>query len=124
MNAKDYLKRYNIIEREIASKNAELKAKKPYAELSENKEKINKLISSIQQDILELIKVEDEIRHTIKSIDNSYYRTILTEIYINGCTLEEVAEKINYGYKQTCRLHGKALLAVKDVLECPINKSI
>lgn len=124
MTAKDYLKQYQALECEIASKLAEIGSKKAYEELLLKKDKVNKLVAEIETDILKLCDTETEIRKKIEAIDNSYYRTILTEVYINGRKLEEVAELINYGYRQTCRLHGKALLAMKDVLECPIKNSL
>lgn len=40
--------------------------------------------------------------------------------YMTDDTLEYIACEMHYSYKQICRLHGKALLRVQNVLECPI----
>ena len=57
-----------------------------------------------------------------KRIDRLYatLRTILILRYLNFQTWEMIACKMNYSYKQVCRLHGKALNLIKDVIECPI----
>lgn len=71
-----------------------------------------------------LIATEREIEHTINSVEDSTLRTLLYERYINGKTWEQIAVILNYSWRQTVRLHGIALVAVKDVIECHIQSVI
>ena len=82
--------------------------------------KIADLDAEINAEIDKLVDVQRDILQTIGKVDNECLRIILTERYINCRTFEEIAVIVNYSYKQTCRLHGKALIKVKNVLECPI----
>ena len=65
-----------------------------------------------------LIATEREIKRVIEAVEEPY-KTLLYERYINGKTWEQIAVNMNYSYRQTTRMHGAALLAVKHVLECP-----
>ena len=72
-------------------------------------------------DELEMLEAtEREIVKTIDSVEDKTLRTLLYERYINDNTFELIAVKLNYSWRQTIRLHGAALLAVKDVIECHI----
>lgn len=66
------------------------------------------------------IRVKAEIEHTISAVADERLRLILIARYINCKTFEYIACEMHYSYKQICRLHGKALLRVQNVLECPI----
>lgn len=66
-----------------------------------------------------LIATEREIENTINAVSDKTLCALLYERYINGKTFEKIAVEMNYSYRQTTRMHGAALLAVKDVLECP-----
>lgn len=59
-----------------------------------------------------LVDVKREILTAIAQVEDSRYRTLLTERYVNFLTWEEVAVAMHYGYRQVCRLHGEALRAV------------
>lgn len=76
-----------------------------------------------KQEIAEL-KGKVEIEHTISAVADERLRLILIARYINCKTFEYIACEMHYSYKQICRLHGKALLKVQDVLECPIASVI
>ena len=77
-----------------------------------------------KQEIDELIRVKAEIEHTISAVADERLRLILIARYINCKTFEYIACEMHYSYKQICRLHGKALLRMQDVLECPIASVI
>lgn len=85
---------------------------------SDNSQEENK------QEIDELIRVKAEIEHTISAVADERLRLILIARYINCKTFEYIACEMHYSYKQICRLHGKALLRMQDVLECPIASVI
>ena len=86
--------------------------------------KIATLEQEINAEIDELIRVRTEIEHTISAVADEQLRLILIARYINCKTFEYIACEMHYSYKQICRLHGKALLRVQDVLECPIASVI
>lgn len=72
----------------------------------------------------ELIRVKAEIERTVSAVSDERLRLILIARYINCKTFEYIACEMHYSYKQICRLHGKALLRMQDVLECPIASVI
>ena len=73
----------------------------------------------IDNRIGELRDIKVEIMDKIGEVEDPLLRSILINRYINFWNSERIACDLAYSYKQTCRLHGKALLAMKDVLECP-----
>ena len=68
----------------------------------------------------ELYAVKQEILQVINKVNDSVLRTLLIKRYINFQTWEEIACGMNYSYRQICRLHGKALSKIRDVIECHI----
>jgi DNA-directed RNA polymerase specialized sigma subunit len=67
-----------------------------------------------------LAELRCDIWNTIHKVEDHKENTLLRMRYISGMTWEQVAVEMHYSYRQTTRLHGKALESVKDVLECPI----
>ena len=53
-------------------------------------------------------KRQNEIILQIRKLEEPY-RTILTDKYILGMSLEEISIDINYSYDRTCKMHGIAL---------------
>ena len=53
-------------------------------------------------------KKQNEILNQVRLVKEPY-RTILTDKYINGKSLEEVSVNIGYSYDRTCKMHGLAL---------------
>jgi DNA-directed RNA polymerase specialized sigma subunit len=75
-------------------------------------------------DELEMLEAtEREVIGTINSVEEPL-RTLLYERYINAKTFEQIAVSMSYSWRQTIRLHGRALLAVKNVTECHIEKML
>ena len=74
--------------------------------------------NKVQAEVTQLCRIEAEIDCTISRMPEPYH-TLLLERYINGKTWEQIAVALNYSYRQTTRMHGAALIAVKHVLECP-----
>lgn len=81
--------------------------------------KIVDLESSINRDIDELIDLKTSIIALVDSLEDDDYRLILTYRYLNFKTWEQIAVDMGYTYRHVTRLHGQALLGMKDVLECP-----
>jgi uncharacterized protein YukE len=70
-------------------------------------------------DELEMLEAtERDVVKTIDSITDKTLSTLLYERYINDKTFERIAVELNYSWRQTIRLHGTALMAVKNVIEC------
>ena len=70
-------------------------------------------------DELEMLEAtEREVVNTISAVHDATLSTLLYERYVNGKTWEQIAVQLNYSWRQTVRLHGVALSAVKDVIEC------
>ena len=78
----------------------------------------------IDNRIDELVNIKTEIVSKIGEVEDPLLRSILINRYINFWNFEQIACDLAYSYKQTCRLHGKALSAVKDVLECPMEHMV
>lgn len=76
--------------------------------------------SIVDSEIEMLIATEREVQKTIDAVKDKALCELLYKRYINGKTFEMIAVEMNYSYRQITRMHGAALLAVKDVLECPI----
>ena len=76
------------------------------ARLMELDEEINKKIDA-------LVDFRKVVENKINTVGNATLRRILFLRYINGLTWENVAVVMNYGYRQVCRLHGKALSELK-----------
>ena len=68
-----------------------------------------------------------ELEQKLINIDNALlkieqpYRNILTYTYIEGKSLVQVANDMNYNYKYMCRQHGKALKLYDELKE--VDKS-
>lgn len=63
-------------------------------------------------EILEILKQDQEkqnqILTQIRKLEEPY-RTILTDKYILGMSLEEISVDVGYAYENICRMHGTAL---------------
>ncbi|MCQ2434690.1 MAG: hypothetical protein MJ062_05585 [Oscillospiraceae bacterium] len=68
-----------------------------------------------------LRKTMCEVDAVIRKVPDERYRNLLYRRYICGETFEEIAVAMHYSWRQIIRLHGNALLAAKDVIECHIG---
>lgn len=59
-------------------------------------------------------KKQNEIILQIRKLEEPY-RTILTDKYILGMSLEEISIDIGYAYENVCRMHGTALNKFDDL---------
>jgi len=133
MTAKEYLSQYKDLNDSINAKLeqvGELRRKAqtvssgssdgvhsstPYDRIGEITARIVDLEREINEDIDRSIDLQREIRAAIATVPEVRLRTLLEYKYINLLTLEETAVRMDYSYKQICRLHGKALLQIR----CP-----
>ena len=73
-----------------------------------------KLKSDIEEAVKNLYIIKAEILTAINSVENSIYRTLLIERYINFKTWEQIAVDMNYSYVHIVHtLHPRALEYIK-----------
>lgn len=72
-------------------------------------DKIIELNNIINAEINRLVDLKAEAHTKIEKVCNEKFISLLTDIYINGFTLEQVAERMNSSYSTICRYHGQAL---------------
>ena len=79
------------------------------------KNKINYGLENLMDQYDEIIKIleedqkkQNEIILQIRKLEEPY-RTILTDKYILGMSLDEISVEIGYAYENVCRMHGSAL---------------
>ena len=78
----------------------------------------------IDKRIDRLYEIKKEILENVNKLDDATLRTLLILRYLNFQTWEMIACKMNYGYIHILRLHGNALIEIKNVIECHIEPVI
>lgn len=127
MTAKEYLNQARVLDMLINAKQSELYSLKLMATsisspvISEKVQsggennamriidKIVDLQNEINLEIDKLVDLKFEIREKIGNVYNQKFITLLTDKYINGFTLEQIAERMDISYTTICKLHGEAL---------------
>lgn len=127
MTAKEYLNQVRVLDMLINAKQSELYSLKLMATsisspvISEKVQsggennamriidKIVDLQNEINLEIDKLVTLKSEIREKIGNVYNQKFITLLTDKYINGFTLEQIAERMDISYTTICKLHGEAL---------------
>lgn len=79
-------------------------------------DRIAELGEKIDFKVDELLAVRDEIYETISKVDNHTQRELLVRRYIIGETFEQISVDMKYSYKQVCRIHGRALIAIGGMI--------
>lgn len=81
--------------------------------------KLIDLENKINAKIDRLIDYQSKMHDLINSVDNTRYRALLTERYINCKTWEEIAAEFNVDLRWIYRLHGRALAEIpyKEAVE-------
>jgi DNA-directed RNA polymerase specialized sigma subunit len=75
--------------------------------------KVIELEAEIDRKIDKLCDLRREVCANIGTVNDTTLRRVLMLRYISGKTWEQIAVTTNYCYMQVCRLHGKALTAMK-----------
>ena len=81
-----------------------------YDRLAELDEKIDRRID-------QLVAVKQEIVDAIAQVEDSRYRTLLTERYMEFKTWEQIAVDMNYTWRRVMQLHGEALNSIGQVVD-------
>ena len=127
MTAKEYLRSIKYLDNAINAKQAELDRLRHDAEnirgISYDSDKVlcspadsmkivDKIIelsNEINHEIDKLISLKSDAHSKIEKVCNRKFISLLTDIYINGYTLEQVAERMNKSYETIRGWHGEAL---------------
>ena len=127
MTAKEYLRSIKYLDNAINAKQAELdrlkrdmcsikgvtydgdKVQGGITDSMKIVDKIIELNNVINAEIDKLVDLKAEAHNKIEKVCNEKFISLLTDIYINGYTFEQVAERMNITDKTICRWHGQAL---------------
>ena len=127
MTAKEYLRSIKYLDNSINAKLTELDRLRHNAEsirgvsydgdkvqggISDSMKIVDKIIeldNVINAEIDRLVDLKAEAHKKIEKVCNEKFISLLTDIYINGYTLEQVAERLNVNYRTVCRWYGEAL---------------
>ena len=128
MTAKAYLRSIKYLDAAINAKQRELDRLRHDAEnikaISYDKDKVQSsapsdctkiidriidLSNEINSEIDKLVALKAEARERISRVYSDNFISLLTDLYINGVTLEQEAEKLEVNYRTVCRWHGQAL---------------
>lgn len=127
MTAKEYLDRARTLDREIKSKQRELKKIKLDAQCLNSPSLGDKVISShtnssnkesdtaidlerrIKTEMAQLVELQAEIHTRIKKLSKAKHRIVLTDFYVTCMTLEKSAECNSYSMSQIKRYLKKGV---------------
>ena len=137
MTAKEYLRQYGQLKREVlrliderqrwvdlatritpAYSDAPKGGQSGDGKIPAAVEKIVEQERRIDAKIAEMTKLLDEIEKLLGEVGNPDYRLLLELRYLQGLTWEQIAKKMHFSWPHIIRLHGKALLQMQDVMVC------
>ena len=110
----EYLGKYKLLDMEIARQCEELgnwrmRSRRCQSQSQKEERLAARRILAMEKEIAEEIQQRKRIKNIISSVNNDTLRLLLEYRYLNGCTLEKTAEKMNYTFRHICRLHFQAL---------------
>ena len=137
MKAKDYLSQAFRLDQRISSKleqvaclrNLGMKATastraRCVGEIQQHSPMENAIVKmvdleeEINADIDRLVKLKREIMGVINSVEQPEYHLLLELRYLSYKTWEDIAERMNYSYRQVHRLHAQALNSLEQAIPC------
>lgn len=75
-------------------------------------DKVLEIDMEINREIDELQTVRQEIRAALNQLEDENLKLLMKYRYIDGLTWKQVAKKMHYSWRHTCRLHGEALAKI------------
>jgi hypothetical protein len=75
------------------------------------------LIDEYAAEITELLTVKAEIKDVIDNVKDDKCRLLLEWRYLNLVTWERIAVEFNMTYQGVCKMHGRALKKVCELIE-------
>lgn len=135
MTAKEYLSQYRWLNATINSKIEQAQRMRELATAispssgfgspGDISDKVGKAVAKlvdaeeeINADIDRLVELKNDIEEVISKVNDETCRRLLILRYVDCKTFEKIAVEMHYSYMQVCRIHGKALNSVKNVIEC------
>lgn len=134
MNTREYLNQIQRYDRVIRNKYVELEQLESHAtglisfsygdrvQTSGSQDKIGDLVakivdlqSEIADDTNEYLEKKTQVIKTIDSVKNSVLYDILFKKYVEGKTLDIIADEIGYSYQRIKELHLSAIATVKKI---------
>ncbi|MDO4468391.1 MAG: hypothetical protein Q4C84_00955 [Bacillota bacterium] len=79
------------------------------SDLSSYMAKVDELEKKILKKKYHRLQKQQEIRNPIERMEDENEKDVLTYRYLRGMKWEDIAVKMNIGYRQILRIHGKAL---------------
>lgn len=79
------------------------------SDLSEYIAKVDELIQELKNERFKKIKLMDDILYSISVLEDEDEKTVLRLRYIKGVRWEDICVAIDYSWKQTHRIHSRAL---------------
>jgi DNA-directed RNA polymerase specialized sigma24 family protein len=128
---KHWLSRYQSINRQVKSKLDEIERLRsletkitptlsdmPKGGGSSNKielmtERIDEIEQQMSDELKNLVDTRAEIEAAIQQVESEPYREVLERRYIHGEHWEQIAVNMNYDYRYTLKIHGRALGALQ-----------
>lgn len=134
--AKEYLQQIRKAQLHINSLQEEIETMKELAVSIGAMNQDEKVLSSVSQDkmadiickiedrtvelkdkMTEYIQLRAEVMATISKVDNEDYQQILYKRYCQMKKWEEIALEMSYTYQWVCKLYGRALEKIKEILK-------
>ena len=84
-----------------------------HSDLSDYAAILDEQIDLLKEERLERVRCYQKIERQIRQMENEDEQEVLRLRYILGMKWEEAAVKMNYSYRRTLDIHGKALLSFK-----------
>lgn len=79
--------------------------------------KIEDRMAELKDKVTEYIQLRAEVMATISKVDNDDYQQILYKRYCQMKKWEEIALEMSYTYQWVCKLHGRALEEIREILK-------
>lgn len=75
---------------------------------------VAELTDQLNEKIHQAVKMQQEIKELIGTIDDATLRRLMTYRYIHGKKWEEIAVRMDYDYRYVLKLHGKSLCQISE----------
>ncbi len=86
-------------------------------DLSDYMARLDAMITKLQESQNQATEILSETVDTINMLTDASERDVLFQRYIMSKQWEDVAKEVGYSWKQTHRIHGNALMNLKEILE-------
>lgn len=125
MNVKEYLGQIKKLEKMISNKTDEIeklrKIKGAFLLESENGHRVAALESEALQYVNDLLVKQGEISKTIEKLESHVEYDLLYKVYIQGKTLQEVADIYGRTYSWSTTIHHMAKKSLQKILDDGCN---